>query len=130
MNGARLAEWILFHRFYVNRYNAFMDVCPAGFKFILDELGIVSCDRKINRKNMVVFEATDDIARGQKIADHDCFVISLYRKRCVDLVIKVATLYRDYPVKPLEPYEAYLLSDWLGIDIGVYIPIKFSENTL
>lgn len=130
MRGARLAEWIMFHRLYVKPYNAFIDVCPAGFKPILNELGILSCERRINRRPMIAFEATEDIARPRKISDQDAYVISAYKHKVIAFIIKVSTVYADFPTNPLEPYEAWLLSDWLGMDVAYYISVKYNENAL
>lgn len=120
----------MFHRLYVRRYNAFIDMCPAGFKPVLDELGILSCERTVRRKRMVAFEATDDIARTLKITDQDAYVISAYRLKVVEFIVKVATVYKDYPTKPLDPYEAWLLRDWLGIDVGYYLTVSYEQDAL
>ncbi len=130
MKGARLAEWIIFHRLYVTPYNAFIDMCPAGFKSVLLDLGIVSCDRRVRRKAMVAFEAGDDIKRTGQLTDNDAYIICAYKHKAIEFIVKVATVYKDYPTRPIQPYEAWLLSDWLGIDVGYYLTVNCEENAL
>lgn len=125
-----MAEWIIFHRLYVTRYNAFMDVCPAGFKHLLDELGIISCARKVHRRSMVAFEATEDIACGDKLSDRDFAILRIHRLHVARLLFKVAALYSDYQTNSLDPYEASILSNSLRIDVGRLVSVKYEQSAL
>lgn len=120
----------MFHRLYVKRYNAFIDMCPAGFKPVLDELGILSCERIVKRRRMIAFESTENIARTEKITEKDAYVMSAYRLKVIEFIVKVATVYKDYPTQPLSQYEAWLLRDWLGIDVGYYLTVSYEQNAL
>ncbi len=107
-----------------------MDMCPAGFKDTLDELGILTCEKKVARRNMIVFEATEELIRPNTISMSDMYLVSVYKTRIIALLIKTASIYKDARVNALSAYEAFLLNDWLGLSVGMYVPIKYENKAL
>ncbi len=130
MTGARLAEWIIFHRLFVTRFNEFIDLCPLGFKYVLDELDILSCEKVYRRKRVLAFEATTELRRPGTLTMDDAGILIRYRPNVVAFLHKVASLYPGCATRPLSEYEAWLLSGWLKVDFGRYLAVKYDKGAL
>lgn len=114
-------------RLYIRRYNRFLFMCDPGFKSSLNELGIITCDRTYRRKKVLIFEPLTELPVVEVIPETLKPFLKNQRKNLVNTIMQFSSYFKDAQTNMVTPFEAFMIAECAGFDVGRYLTVERSE---
>ena len=92
---------------------------------MLSDLGIVGVMKIKDRKRYIFYEPPVELGYVREIKTSHEYLIRRNSVKVAEMILKISSQLSGGTRNGLTPHEAYLLSDWTGLDIGRYLKINF-----